>query len=120
VDAFRALQPHRPLATLATDRAGALREPLFYNRLVVDDMGRPITPAHPEWGTLAQQGVRRVEDLLACLSPTAQGNTGPARAFFERVLPACFRTASALPEDNLANGAWVGTEAGPYYLVRRE
>ena len=124
ITAFRDLQMHRQPALLEKDGLHVPREPLFYNRLVVDAQGKPLTPAHPVWGRLAREQPRilRVEHLQATLydATTAPEVRAACISLWTQAVPACFRAAAALPTDQLPKGTWVGENEGPYYCLEED
>ena len=70
ITAFHHLQPHRlqPAAALSFNQV--LREPLFNNRQILGDDGRPLPGT--QWQSVADAGMRRVQDLRDCLSGDRQ------------------------------------------------
>lgn len=119
---FHDLQLHRPTTPLEKDGLHVGREPLFYNRLVVDDRGVHITPAHATWGILAREDVRvtRVEHLQAKLqdATTPPEVRAACESMWQQAVPACFRLATAaMPHGTLPKGTWVGVNGGPIYCL---
>jgi hypothetical protein len=77
--AFSRLQPHRvqPASTMSFHQV--MREPLFNNRQIVGEDGRPL----PGMQWLAQAGsLRRVQDLKDCLSGARHADAGFFFFFF--------------------------------------
>ena len=69
--AFSQLQPHRSQPASALTFHQVMREPLFNNRQVLGEDGRPLTGTR--WASLSAAGVSRVQDLRDAVAATRLG-----------------------------------------------
>ena len=100
------------------------REPIFYNRLVVDAQGCHVKRTHPTWGTLysAEPPVMRIEQLRTRMHDehTPPEVRAACESLWTQAVPACLHEATALPVTQRPKGTWVGTVDGPFFCLEED